>query len=1262
MVQNPATINTLGLEEGMVKKLMMKSPQKYIVGADVGGTYCDGYLLAGNQVKTVKILSTGRLRAIISKKKKRNTYLLKHNWALPYTGVLEGCICYIDSIHIANVNFSKDYKEVTFDHPVKVKDEAVIEFGIDAEAPVFAAHLLTGIPVHQALKDVELRVGTTKATNAMLERKGTACVWITNEGLKDLLYIKTQQRPDLFQLNIPEPVCYHSQVIECRARLNARGQITNPLTKKELKKVSEALPKDKSIPIAISFLHSYKNAVHELELKKYLFSEGYPDVSCSSELHPSIHILPRSETAVCNAYLNPIMRQFIASMASSTERLFMMTSAGQIIPGHLFKAKDGLLSGPAGGIKAAEIIAYTYNIKNLITFDMGGTSTDTARIDGHADLKFKTRIGASEIASPSFAIETVAAGGGSIIDFKYGRFTVGPESAGANPGPACYGYGGPFTITDLKLLQGKLVPHAFNIPIYLNAAEYRFRALLKKAKLNTSKAKWSGILSGIELIANETMADAIRKISLGRGYNTSGYTLLVFGGAGGLHACAIAEILDIQHILIPYHAGILSAQGIAQTPRQSMKTRQVNEPLQQCNSSLAQWYSALYAQAMNELVDCERGSIRILHHKVYLRYKGQHQTIPLDWKKGKNLKPAFEKAYHRMHAVTLDHTMEVESISITLQSITGKAQRNKLISKGKIRRAHAKKKLQWDQLSPGEKIIGPMTIYSNQATVSVESGWQGIVQSNLDLFCSKIASQPKPLKWSKAIELELFSNRFRSIAEQMGAQLQFSAFSVNVKERLDFSCAILDPQARLIANAPHIPVHLGSLGICARLILNDYSLEQGDVIICNHPLYGGSHLPDITLIKAVYSGTTLIGYVINRAHHAEIGGMTPGSMPPFAKNLSEEGVVFPPMYLIKKGKPQWEEIQQKLNALPYPSRNVPSNLLDIQAALLALNAGEEKLHTLCKQFGPAYIMEQMHSVLSHSSQLMKSWMKKKHGFKAMAVEYMDDGRILKVKATVTSQKIVFDFKGTGPVHSGNLNANKAIVHSVVLYLLRLLVNENVPLNEGLAANIEINIPESFIHPHFVLDPFLCPAVVGGNTEVSQRLTDTLIKAFRLAACSQGTMNNFLFGNDRYSYYETIGGGVGAGPGFAGRSAVHQHMTNTKITDPEELELRYPVRLERFEIRLHSGGGGKYKGGNGIIRQITFLEPMTVTILAQHRQQYPYGMKGGQQGALGKQFHLTPKGEKEVSANQIIEVKPGEGIRIETPGGGGWGEAIDLLNA
>jgi 5-oxoprolinase (ATP-hydrolysing) len=541
----------------------------------------------------------------------------------------------------------------------------------------------------------------------------------------------------------------------------------------------------------------------------------------------------------------------------------------------------------------------------------------------------------------------------------------------------------------------------------------------------------------------------------------------------------------------------------------------------------------------------------------------------------------------------------------------------------------------------------------------VESGWQAIVQTNLDLFCSKIASYPKPIKWSKAIELELFSNRFRSIAEQMGAQLQFSAFSVNVKERLDFSCAILDPQARLIANAPHIPVHLGSLGISARLILNDYSLKQGDVIICNHPLYGGSHLPDITLIKAVYSGTTLIGYVINRAHHAEIGGMTPGSMPPFAKNLSEEGVIFPPMYLIKKGKPQWEEIEKKLNALPYPSRNVHSNLLDIQAALLSLNAGEEKLLTLSKQFGSAYIIGQMHSVLSHSSLLMKSWMKKKNGFKAIATEYMDDGRILKVNAAVTSNKIVFDFKGTGPVHPGNLNANKAIVHSVVLYLLRLLVNENVPLNEGLAADIDINIPDSFIHPHFVTDPLQCPAVVGGNTEVSQRLTDTLVKAFRLAACSQGTMNNFLFGNEHYSYYETIGGGAGAGPGFAGRSAVHQHMTNTKITDPEELELRYPVRLERFEIRSHSGGGGKYKGGDGIIRQITFLEPMTVTILAQHRLQHPYGMQGGQHGALGKQFHITRSGEKQVSANETIDVRSGEGIRIETPGGGGWGKVNDF---
>ncbi|MEO5582208.1 MAG: hydantoinase B/oxoprolinase family protein, partial [Saprospiraceae bacterium] len=913
---------------------------------------------------------------------------------------------------------------------------------------------------------IELRVGTTRGTNAMLEHKGVRCIWITNKGFKDLLYIKTQQRPSLFQLHIPEPDRYYFKVLECTARLDARGMIRNPLNEIELNHILSKLPASKNIPIAISFLHSYKNPVHEFHLKQYLTEHGYTDISCSHELHPSIHILPRSETTVCNAYLNPIMNHFTSSIQKKVKSLYLITSAGLIQPSKVFHSKDALLSGPAGGVKAAERISARYKIKHLIAIDMGGTSTDSARIDGHGNLRFRSKIGSTEISSPSYEIETVAAGGGSIIDFKHGKFIVGPHSAGASPGPACYGYGGPFTLTDLQLLQGKLVEHAFNIPIYREDAENKFKALLKKAKINKRIEQCAPLLSGIEQIANETMAEAIRRISLGQGYNPGLYTLLVFGGAGGLHACKISEILGIKNILIPKYAGILSAYGIAYTSRQSLKIRQVNEPLTQCQATLQDWYAALFEEAKIELSDLDASTLNITSKKIYLKYLGQTQTLAVEWNEMIKPEESFNKAYFKIYRTTLNQIIEVESISISVQPKSPPIKTQTLFKLGKKTNRISTTSVSWNAVKTKEKLVGPVTIYSNQATVFIESGWYGVVQQNGDLYVSKVRQTVPAKSWTSAIELELFSNRFKSIAEQMGAQLQFSAFSVNVKERLDFSCALLDPKARLIANAPHIPVHLGSLGICARMILEKFSLAKGDVIICNHPMYGGSHLPDITLIKAVYEGKKILGYVINRAHHAEIGGLTPGSMPPFAKNLSEEGVIFPPVYLMKNGKLQWSLIEKKLEEPPYPSRNPHSNILDIQAALLALYTGEEKLIEMNNQYGYAYLLRQMDAVLNHSRKLLHTYRSSRANFKSKAIEYMDDGSKLEVNIQITKKNITFDFTGTGTTHPGNLNANQAIVHSVILYVLRLIVNEDIPLNEGLSKDIKVILPESFINPSF----------------------------------------------------------------------------------------------------------------------------------------------------------------------------------------------------
>lgn len=1241
----------------------MKPNKSQIISVDIGGTFCDACYESGQLFRSIKLLSNGRLRASIIEILAPKIIRIKEAWSLPYPLVLKGCSCIsVNGLRNRIETYSTNEGILYLESPQKYSVGADIEISGDAEAPVFAAHLLTGIPMYQPLKGIELRIGTTKATNALLELKGTPCVWITNEGFRDLLYIKSQQRPHLFQLNIPEPILLYQRTIETKARINAAGEILNPLDKKELSKIITALPKNKEIPIAISLLHSYKNPVHEVQIKDALNQLGFRFISCSSELLPTIHFLPRSETAVCNAYLSPILHRFISDiqLQAKTDDLYLISSIGQAIPIDQFHPKDSLLSGPAGGIKAAEYLSASYGLKKIITFDMGGTSTDTARIDVKAAVKFKTKIDQSdryriEIASPAYDIETVAAGGGSIIDFEDGRFTVGPSSAGADPGPACYGRGGPFTITDLNLLMGRLAVQAISIPLDRNKSQLKFDALLTKARLRSISKNQTSILQGIAQIANEKMAEAVRKISIGQGHDPAHYHLLVYGGAGGLHACAIADLLHMKTILIPYTAGIFSATGMSKANIAQTRVKQINLPLNVNVLKIPKWFDDLAKEKTNSEYFVNE---RIIH----LKYVGQNHIITINWSERLNLVKKFTTIYKRQFGSGLSKAIEVDKLQIVL------------VKKGRI--PHIKKRaflksdktfksglvLSWTTLNAGERLDGPKTIFHNQATVFLAENWIATVQNNKDLVLQKKSKRVATHNWSLAIEHELFNNRFKAIAEQMGVQLQHSAFSVNVKERLDFSCAILDAKARLIANAPHIPVHLGSLGVCARLILKKYHLLPGDIILCNHPKYGGSHLPDLTLLQGVFdSKNKLIAYIINRAHHAEIGGLTPGSMPPFAHCLEEEGVVFLPTYIQQNGKLKWPQIEHLLRNARYPTRDLRSNLLDLKAALYSLTVGAKRLQELSALYGLEYVHVQMKNIFKQGAQEVKRFIQQSAQKTFSAIEQMDDGRSIQIKIQIIHKKLVFDFKGTSLPHPGNLNANPAIVWSVILYVLRILCKKDINLNEGLAQKVVIKLPLSFLHPRFMDDPKLCPAVVGGNTEVSQRITDTLIKALGLAACSQGTMNNFLFGNDRYSYYETIGGGTGATQGHPGRSAVHQHMTNTKITDPEELELRYPVLLEHFKIRSGSGGKGQFNGGHGISRQIKFLEPMTVTIIGQHRNVSPYGVSNGAPGSRGKEYKIAGGKAIKIKSNETFQINAGESIRIETPGGGAWGDKIKLVN-
>ncbi|MCO6490199.1 MAG: hydantoinase B/oxoprolinase family protein, partial [Phaeodactylibacter sp.] len=774
------------------------------------------------------------------------------------------------------------------------------------------------------------------------------------------------------------------------------------------------------------------------------------------------------------------------------------------------------------------------------------------------------------------------------------------------------------------------------------------------------------LLRGFEQIANEKMAEAIRRISVAKGFDPADYALLAFGGAGGLHACRIAELLHIDTIILPYDGGLLSAYGMGQAQVERLAERQILRLLEDCQAELPALLEQLNNQTIQQLQaeGFPPEDIAIRHAWAYLRFRGQDSTLEIECHDPGQLEEGFRHYYERLFGHWPEgRPIEVESLKVVAASQEQPINRTEAPQQtyrpepqGQIA-GTAFPVFHWDELRAGAAIEGPALLLNPSSTAFVEPGWRLLLYEGknavLELQKEK-GRQAQNLK--ETIELELFTNRFTAIAEEMGAQLQRTAFSVNIKERLDFSCALLDADAELLVNAPHIPVHLGSLGICTRLVLEKLKLGPGDVVITNHPKYGGSHLPDVTLLSGIFTDEgELIGYAVNRAHHAEIGGKRPGSMPPDATALAEEGVAIPPTYLARGGKVQWESVRALLGEAPYPTRAPEENLADINAALAALRTGEAALQKLVKSCGRQKVKHYMAQLKALAADSLQDALRPWHGRIFEAEERMDDGRPLQVRIAITEENISIDFTGTGAPHPHNLNANISIVYSAVIYVLRLLCRKEIPLNEGLMQRVKIELPESFLHPRFEDDARRCPAVVGGNTEVSQRLVDTLLKAFGLAACSQGTMNNFLFGNARFGYYETIGGGAGAGPGFCGRSAVHQHMTNTKITDPEELEFRYPVRLCRFARRAGSGGEGKYRGGDGIIRELEFLAPMEVTILSQHRVERPYGMEGGESGRAGEQFLIRKSGSVEpLRGVDSAEAGAGDRIVIETPGGGGWG--------
>ena len=1253
------------------------STPSWKIWVDTGGTFTDCIAITpqGN-FKRLKVLSNSVLRGKIVAQPDSRTLKVELYWPIQKDIFKNFSIAILGSkiisLKIQAVNFEENI--ITLTVPMKGKfNDHTIEITSHEEVPVLAARLLTETSLEQAFPSIEMKLGSTRGTNAILERKGAKTVLLVTKGFKDLLRIGNQQRPDLFALNIIKEKPLYDLVVEVDERIEANGNILNPLSKTEIKRIIEILRRKKIESISIAFLNSYKNPSHENQLFDELLKSKFPFVTCSHKLSSQVKILPRAETAVANAYLSPIIHSYINKIKTglSNADLKVMTSAGGLVDATNFYPKDSLLSGPAGGVVGAASIARLSGVNNIITFDMGGTSTDVSLYNGEFDYRYESKVGELKILSPSLAIETIAAGGGSVCDFDGYRFTVGPHSAGASPGPACYGAGGPFTITDVNLLLGRIDPEFFSIPLHRLKSEHALKGLLQKIKKATRKTHSAeAVLESLIQIANEKMAEAIKKVSIQHGHDPADYTLLSFGGAGGQHAIQLAEILNMKKVLIPYDAGLLSAYGIGHASIERFEEKLILSPLNEVKEKLSSIVTELKEKGARKLMQSgyPLKEIHLLKQLLFLRFKGQESTIEINYERDETIIEAFQKKYESIFGHWLEtREIELESVKVIVAVKGYVTERKAKIEKSYHPNSNKKQKLfsggswknvliyHWEELMAGSQIEGPAVVTSHNSTTIVESGWLFSLDENNNALLQKRNSiEVKSSSHSNEALLELFTNRFTSIAQEMGALLQRTSFSVNVKERLDFSCAVLDPEGYLVVNAPHIPVHLGSLGVCVREVLKEIKIGEGDVIITNHPAFGGSHLPDVTLIKAVYTNKKLVGYVANRAHHAEIGGKKPGSMPADATSLEEEGVILPPTHLVKKGVVRWELIRKIFTVSKYPTRLWEENQADLNGALAAVNFGEVALQELCKKHGSTQVVSYMQMLRGYASSLLNEKLKQLSSKSFKAVERLDDGSKLNAAIHVRQNKLIIDFSGSSSIHPGNLNATKAIVQSVVLYVLRLLVNKPIPMNEGLMERVKLILPHGLLNPDFKHMNKL-PAVVGGNTEVSQRLTDTLLKAFQLAACSQGTMNNLLFGNEHFGYYETICGGTGAGQGFNGADAVHQHMTNTRITDPEILELRYPVQLEKFEIRKGSGGKGKWKGGNGITREIFFKEPLEINILSQHRIEKPYGLKGGASGKSGEQYIIRKNSfVQNLKGMDSTTVSEGDRIVIQTPGGGGYG--------
>lgn len=1157
-----------------------------------------------------------------------------------------------------------------------------------ADATVAGIRRLLGLrdDEHVPSEQVEVvKMGTTVATNALLESTGEPTVLVITKGFGDALRIAYQNRPRIFERRIDQPRMIYSRVVEVNERVDAGGEVLTPLDVDAVRRDLRRAYEEGFRSVAVVCMHGYRYPQHERAIGDVARQIGFRQVSESHQVSPLMKLVARGDTTVVDAYLSPVLRGYVDDLGEELAgtRMMFMQSHGGLAEAHHFRGKDSILSGPAGGIVGMARTSEVAGFDKVIGFDMGGTSTDVSHYAGELERVMQADVAGTRVRAPMLDIHTVAAGGGSILHFDGSKYRVGPDSAGADPGPACYRRGGPLTLTDANVMLGRVQPAHFprvfgpagDQPLDADVVRESFQTLAKEIEdVTGTPTTPEEAAAGFREIAVANMANAIKKISVQRGHDVTEYVLTTFGGAGGQHACAVADALGMAGVLVPPFAGVLSAYGMGLADTTAMREHALDVALDDAALPwIAELSDALENEARAELRDEGVGEQRIsVAHRVHLRYQGTDTSLAVERGSLPEMVERFEGAYRRQYSFLMpDKPLVAEAVSVEVIGAADPPDQRVLdlpervgawgpLDTLRIFCANA-----WmdaplyrrEDACPGDGVEGPAIVAEANATTVVEPGWRAAVTAFDHLHLERVVARPTRHDIgteADPVMLEIFGNLFMAIAEQMGVRLENTAHSVNIKERLDFSCALFDPEGNLVANAPHMPVHLGSMGESIKTVIaaNAYRMKPGDVYALNDPYHGGTHLPDITVVTPVFdeAGSRVLFYVASRGHHAEIGGLTPGSMPPFSTSVDEEGVLFDNWLLVENGLLREDETRRLLTSATYPSRNPDANMADLRAQIAATEKGVQETRKVIEHFGLEVVQAYMGHVQDNAEESVRRVISTLHDGH-YRYEH-DNGFVIEVRASVDphTRSAHVDFTGTSPQLPGNFNAPRSVARAAVLYVFRTLVDDDIPLNDGCLKPLTITIPDGT-----VLSPEYPAATVAGNVETSQAVTGALYAALEVQAEGAGTMNNVTFGNDRVQYYETVGNGSGAGDGFAGADVVQTHMTNSRLTDPEVLEWRYPVLLESFAIRRGSGGRGQWRGGDGGTRRIRFLESMTVSILSAHRRVPPYGMAGGHPGERGRNRVERSGGDvTEMPGSDSAEVAAGDVLVMDTPAGGGYG--------